>query len=209
MDNVRKKIRKETIAICTLSFVLLFMITITITYSYLSSNVNEASVGSMSASSAKGETLLFLKGETINQLIETEDNTHRAITRPVVVYTADSKNNGSTTYNGYINIKNNNIVRSEDNSEAINLKIKKPDGTYVNSINGLNFNVENNVFDITNKTGVFKFANNYEISADKGKETVHTWEIEIIVSDSAVNINKNASNEIDTDITFVKGEYEG
>ena len=208
MDSVKNKIRKETIAICALSFVLVFMVAITITYSYLSLNVNESSVGSMAASSIKGETLLFLKGETINQLIESENSTHSAITRPVVVYTADSKKDSYTTYNGYINIKNNNIVDSEDNLEAIKIKVKKPDGTYVTSIDGLDFNEENNMFDITNKTGIYKFANNYEISADKGKETIHTWEIEIIVSDSAININKNAGNEIDTDISFVKGEYE-
>ena len=209
MNSIKDKIKKETIAIFTLSFVLLFMIVITVSYSYISSTTSESTVGNISARSVKEESLIFLKGEVINQLIDSDSKTHSAITRPVILYTPDSKkDSSSTTYNGYINIKNNTIVDTNLDSNALVLRVKKPDGTYVKTINGLDYIEDIKGFNITNKTGIFKFANNYEISAFKGNETIHTWEVEILISDLAVNINKNAGNEIDTDISFSRGEYQ-
>ena len=208
MNSIKNKIKKETIAICALSFVLLFTIVITVSYSYISSNISKSTIGNFSASSVKGESLTFLKGEAINQPVYEDEKSHIAITRPVVLYTPDNnKEHSSTTYNGYLNIINNTIVSFDSNEEAVLLKIKKPDGTYVNSVDGLEFNNESNTFNITNKTGMFRIVTDYEIGADKGNETIHTWEIEILLSDNVININKNAGNEIDTDISFTKGEY--
>ena len=178
-------------------------------YSYISSSVNKSKTGTISASSIKDESIIFLKGETINQQVDLEKGTHTALTRPVVLYTPDSKKeSSSTTYNGYMNIKNNTVENTDLDPEAVLLKIKKPDGSYLTSIDELNYNEEKHSFDITDKTGIYKFASDYEISATRGNETIHTWEIEIIISDSAVNINKNAGNEINTDISFTKGDYE-
>ena len=117
----------------------------------------------------------------------------------------------SMTYHMYFNITSNNFIYTTDEeTPELVLTIQKPDGSYLDSVEGLETTTINSVtgFDVTTKTGMFKLSEDISISTtDSDTETIHNYKVKLYFVNLDSNQNENTNKDFVSEFIMQKDKY--
>ena len=208
---VEKKHYGRYIAIATFLVLIMF---VSSSYSYFDRRVDSYSMTS-------GDVTLYVEGglgfsdEGDSDLSLNRDNfskgagnlTDSMIAKATLTAGTD-ETNVSAFYNVYFNIAKNGFKYStEDHKTELLLKIKNPSGTYLNALEGLEYDDENGGFDITEKAGLIEIATDYKISTGDEPQKVDSWEFEITFINLDTNQSINEGKAIETRVILQKEKF--
>ena len=183
----------------TLQIGFLIIIFLGISYSYFIAQKGNGASANIKIGADTTDSLTFQTGNAINISASSsdfyqggEDKIGKTFALARLVPNSTTKR-AQDKYNVYFIIDANDFTYSTPNKEIeILLRVKNPEGNYLNYIESLNYDEKLQGFDITVRYGVFAIALNDLIEADSEEGTTETWEFEVVLRNLSTNQKENA-----------------
>ena len=199
--------------IALVAFLVLIMF-VSKSYSYFDTTGDSAAITNATATVHVEGGLSFSNEENITLSLDRENfgegagNLSDSIKAKATLIAGTERTHESDFYNVYLNIAKNGFKYStNDNKTELLLKIKNPSGTYLNAIEGLEYDDENEGFDITEKTGLIEIAINQNISVGNKSKIVDEWEFELTFINLETNQSINEGKSIEIKVLLQKEEF--
>lgn len=183
----------------TLLVSLVIIIFFGISYSYFIAQKGNGTSANIRIGAETTDSLTFQTGNAINISASSSDFYQGGEDKIGKTFASSRLVPNSTTkraqdkYNVYFIIDANDFTYSTPNKEIeILLRVKNPEGNYLNYIESLNYDEKLQGFDITVRYGVFEIALNDLIEADSEEGTTETWEFEVVLRNLSTNQKENA-----------------
>ena len=199
-----KRRNKILVVISSLILIVLALIISKATYSYLEP-IDPDDIRINSEITATGDTLLFTKGTDIAVTL-TQDNFNsesgnlvRSVTPQVKLIASNKTNNATANYYVSVNISDNTFQYTNGTSNPeILLTVTDNDGNPLTTCTGLTYTTVGGVsgFDITNKMGVYDFAEQTISTTSSTTGTTKNWTYTVTF------INKTTDQSINEDATI-------
>jgi len=203
---------KKKKLILAVAILTLIMVVVGATYAYFVAQTGSGQSANINVQAGTTDSLRFEVTNDLNiyasveNFAEGQDNLAKDTNLKATLKPNNNTNEATYNYYVYLDISKNELeYTTEDNKPELLLKVTKPDGTELTTIDGLEYkSVVNNKgeevsgFDITTKKELITIADNYEIHAS-GSELTQEWNIEIILVNLGSDQNKNTNKKIEAE----------
>ena len=189
--------------ICFIMLFILFACTLRSSFAYMNFDTKKVTTGNsgVSVSASDGNKLEIFKDTTsLEKVSGTYYSKIEMRTRAVITATSSH----TDTYSLYYQINENGFKDSVNGNKVI-IKIFKPDGTELTSLNGLTRTSVGNIsgFEVTNKEGIITIFEDREITTTNKK--TEEWKVIVYIEDSG-NIEYSSKLTEVGDVGVLKGE---
>ncbi len=206
MEDFKKR-NKILVVISVFILLVVALLVSKTTYSFLEP-IDPDDVIIDSEITATGDTLLFTKGTDINVVLSQDNfnsasgNLVRSVTPQVKLVASNKTNNATATYYVSVNISENTFKYTNGtNNPEILLTVTDNDGNPLTTCTGLTYTTVGGVsgFDITNKMGVYDFAEQTISTTSSTTGTTKNWTYTVTF------INKTTDQSINEDAKISVG----
>ncbi len=211
MNNKLNKIfkGKNRFTIMALMIVLVALVTLGVSYSYLGLNLDESQITNIDANVGNVENFIFTPGTELN--LTSVPTGHSGTTNPKATLISGATGNTiDSTYDVYLEIGTNTFEYTKDGTPPAELllKIINPAGVEITEIEGLNYvTVEGHSgFDLTTHNGFVPLVLNYPISSDNSTTGVtQEWDITLSLVDLSIDQTHNNGKTFTGNIIIKNG----
>jgi len=211
-----KNKRKNALLVITL-FTLIVLV-FGATYAYFQAQTGLGASANINVTANTTDSLKFETGKDLSLNVtqanfgEGAGNISDATTAKATLIANNKTNIASYNYYLYLQINKNEFVyTTEEGTAEMLLQVTKPDGTVLNSLEGLNYVTvgDTSGFDITTKKGLITIADNKPIEvleSNTEHKTEEEWQVKIVFVNLDIDQQENTGKQFDAKVMIQQEE---